>query len=85
MSLAGPKSPVCGKLPYAGNEHEVIFSESYTDRNVLMMVWCLERSDNDRARFDKKSADLIMALLDNEGEGSLFQCLKALNYAQDID
>ena len=35
-------------------------------------------------RFEKKSAYLIMALLDHEGEGSLYQCLKSLNYVQDI-
>ena len=37
------------------------------------------------SRFEKKSGYLIMALLDHEGEGSLYQSLKSLNYVQDID
>ena len=48
-----------------------------------MIVWTLEA---DTARQEKwKSSSLILSLLDNEGEGSLFQCLKALNYVRDIE
>ena len=32
-SRAGPKSPICGTLPYSGCENELLFSESHTDRN----------------------------------------------------
>ena len=33
MSRAGPNSPLCGALPFAGCENELICSESHTDRN----------------------------------------------------
>ena len=76
-SRAGPKSLACGTQPWAGCEHEMIFGQSYQDTNMLDLYWTL---NPDKQRFKKKSMELVEALLIHEGQGSLYQCLKQMNY-----
>ena len=66
-------------MPFAKNSNEMPCSDSFTDRNNLMIVWAIP---NDPAQTKSKSVELIRALFDNEGKGSLFQALKSLNYIQ---
>ena len=69
MSNTGPNSEACGTMPWRGNEHEIILRDSFNDRNFMFLGWTLPI---DQARFEKKSASLIMGLLGHQGEGGLF-------------
>ena len=69
-------------MPYAGNEDKLIAIESLTDSNEMYMIFCLP---NDFQRFQKKSLNMIYSLTNHKGNGSLYQCLKSLNYAKNID
>ena len=69
-------------MPYAGVEGEMAVLNSIANMNILSMCWCLP---SDFKRFEKKSLDLIHSLINHKGEGSLYQCLKGLNYIVSID
>ena len=41
-SLLSPKQLACGNQPYAGNEHEMLFAQSYQDTNILDLTWTIK-------------------------------------------
>ena len=76
------ESKCVGKLPYEGNEDEMIVMEANADFQQITLVFCLH---NDFERFEKKSLNLIYSLINHKGEGSLYQCLRGLNYITNIE
>ena len=64
-------------MPYEGNTNEMPVMKSFTDSNKIYMVWAIPA---EAERFKKKSLELIETLVNHKGEGSLYQCLKGLNY-----
>ena len=69
------------KLPYAGEENEMITMETIADRNQMTLVFSLQA---DYERFEKKSLNLLYSLINHKGGGSLYQCLKSLNLITSI-
>ena len=64
-------------MPYEGKEDEIIVMNSYSDLNRMFLSFFLPQ---DAKRYEKKSLNLLMSLFNHKGQGSLFQCLKGLNY-----
>ena len=70
-----------GEMPHRGNEHELIFFNSYTDIYKMTIAFSLP---NWRELFQKKSMNLLTILVAHKSPGSLYQCLKGLNYISSI-
>ena len=47
----------------------------------MTLVFCLQA---DESRLGKKSLNLLYSLINHKGPGSLYQCLKALNFLTSI-
>ena len=71
-----------GKLPFDGNENEMLVMNTVTDLNKMILTFSLPY---DFERMSKKSYHFIFKLLGHKGEGSFYQCLKALNYVVNIE
>ncbi len=69
-------------MPFAGNEHEMLVMQSFSDANILQLTWCIPADAN---RFEKKSLELVANLMKHQGEGSIYQCLKTNNLISDMD
>ena len=63
----------------------MIVVDSVTDLNKLILSFTVQKDPSGRFEHSKKSINLIFQLIDHRGEGSLFQCLKALNYVVEIE
>lgn len=60
----------------------MIVMNSFQDMNKLCLFWFIE---NDEVKFKKKGLDLLNSLICHEGQGSIFNCLKQLNYASCVE
>ena len=69
-------------MPYETNSHLMSCSDSYQDKNTMLMVWALPKNVKQEKNM---SVQLVQTLFSNEGEGSLYQSLKSLNYVSSID
>ena len=78
----GAKELPEGPLPYSGQENEMVIMNSFQDLNKLCLFWMIE---NDWEKFSKKSLNLLDSMICHQGEGSLTNCLKSLNYAASLE
>ena len=83
MSRLGPQSPTCGTMPFEGRYHEILYCDSVCDSNTISIFWDLPQNAFDYQ--NKQSLNLILSLFQNQSQGSLFNCLKTLNYASEMD
>ena len=58
----------------------MITMQSNADSNEMYLIFSLPNDPARPERFEKKSLNLILSLTNHRGEGSLYQCLKGLNY-----
>ena len=76
------KNASTGPLPYSGLENELIVMDSNQDLNKICLFWMIE---NNWDKFSKKSLNLLDSMICHQGKGSIFNCLKQLNYASLIE
>ena len=83
MSRANPQSPILETMPFEGGYHEIIYGDRVGEYNFLSLFWNLPSDAFDYQ--NKQSLNQVLSLFTNKSEGSLFSCLKSLNYASDLD
>ena len=83
MSKANPQSPTLVTMPFEGGYHEIIYCDRVGDYNFISLFWNLPSDAFDFQ--NKQSLNQVLSLFTNKSEGSLFSCLKSLNYVSDLD
>ena len=76
-----PEAQVVGTLPFQGNQDQLICMNTIQDCNILNMTFEVEY---DYFRLYKQSLEHLTQLIGHEGPGSLFQCLKTLNFVSSL-
>lgn len=80
---SGKRESACtGKGPFEGVENRIVFVDSFQDLNKLFLMFSLP---SDLKSAPKRSTHLILQLFDHRGQGSLFACLKDLNWVLEIE
>lgn len=75
------KQKIASKLPFEGNENEMILVNHIMDNNSLVIVW---QHPFNYERWQKQSAYHVDELVGTEGPGSLYQILKELNWIDSL-
>ena len=75
-----PESTIKG--PFEGVENRIVFVDSYQDMNKLFLMFSVP---SDLKNAFKRSPHLVCQLFDHRGPGSLFACLKDLNWVLEIE
>lgn len=79
----GDKSgEAAGLMPFQDNLDEMLVVNSQTSKNQITLVFCFENTIDPR---QDAHLDMIIRLLNHQGEGTMFDVLKSLNYIQSMD
>ena len=70
-------------MAYDGNLGEMLVMTSISDLNKLVLTFCL-KSDSERSD-QSQHLKLAKELVSHQGEGSIYDCLKSLNYLTDME